>query len=61
MDRSTEGAAQNSVLKFELFSAESVVNNGKRLIAEPSDIGIRDKYAITMPACSRFRCKRHLL
>jgi hypothetical protein len=42
MDGSTEGAAQNSVLEFELFSAESVVNNGKGLFAEPSNIGIRD-------------------
>jgi hypothetical protein len=33
MDRSTEGEAQNSVLEFELFSAESVVNNGKGLFA----------------------------
>jgi hypothetical protein len=43
MDRSTEGAAQNSFLKFVLFSAESVVNNGKRLFAETYNIGIRDK------------------
>jgi hypothetical protein len=43
MDGSTEGAAQDSVLKIELFSAESVVINGKRLFAETSNIGIRDK------------------
>jgi hypothetical protein len=41
MDRSTEGAAQDSVLEFELFSAESVVNNGKGLFVEHSNIGIR--------------------
>jgi hypothetical protein len=35
-------AAQNSVLEFELFSAEAAVNNGKRLFAEPPNIGIRD-------------------
>jgi hypothetical protein len=40
---STEGAAQNIVLEFELFSAEAAVNNGKRLFAEPPNIGIRDK------------------
>jgi hypothetical protein len=42
MARSAEGAAQNSVLKFELFSAESVVNNGKYLFVETSTIEIRD-------------------
>jgi hypothetical protein len=41
MDRSTKGAAQNSALELELFSAEATVNNGKRLFAEPPNIGIQ--------------------
>jgi hypothetical protein len=44
MDRSTEGAAQTSVLGFELFPAESIENNRQCLFAETSNIGIRDKW-----------------
>jgi hypothetical protein len=42
MDRSTEDAAQTSVLEFELFPAVSIVNDGQCLVAETSNIRIRD-------------------